>query len=94
MDDKTLADKCVALGVGSKSGDRYSFVGPSNPAQIFVRDARVAMALMERCDALHYWKLSNWRVDARTGHSNLTGAQGDSLPRAIIEAAVKALEGS
>lgn len=99
--DKALADRVVALGVGNRKGTVFwrNPDGHTLDAPYFVRDPRVAIALMERLDdgELTIWKQkykdfdSVWIVE-----THLTRADGhsDSLPRAIVEAAVKALEES
>lgn len=104
MKDKDLADRVVALGVG-KTGpepfDNYYYHGKDAAvlAFAFVRDWRVAGALMERC-----WSVDIYREDDRYdveawtrsgpefGRAHQYEGQDQSLPRAIIEACVKALE--
>jgi len=57
MNDKELADRVVALGVGSVLDDGITYLLVSddggyafNPVTTFVRDWRVAGALMEKMD--------------------------------------------
>ena len=110
MTDKELADKVVALGVGGKSssyGDVYHLPGsgfgsPDTTDSIdFVRDWRVAGALMEKCASVEIDTIGNpWWVAAYALKRDPDGHQlperwfkskGDNLPRAIIEACVEAL---
>lgn len=107
MNDKELADKIVVLGVGERHANKtdiwyempYYTDGedhPIFPAEIFVRDPRVAMALIE----LHGGELSMvqmanglWRVgfpdEFYTGLEHMV--ENESLPRAITESCVEAL---
>ena len=104
MSDRELADRVVALGVGLRNPDEKDWfvygipsLFPATTAKHFVRDPRVAMALMERMIAgeLTIWRQAYdndspvWIVE-----THLTNADGrdESLPRAIIEACVEALE--
>ena len=103
MIDKELADKVVALGVAKRFPDEgdwwiYSLndIGPNGQiAKLFIRDWRVAGALMEKMDGeLLIWRQAYdndspvWIVE-----THLTNADGrdESLPRAIIEGCVEAL---
>ena len=104
MNDKELADKVVALGVyyrrtpDKPNGDpvyvksEYWWDGLS--ARAFVRDWRVAGALMEKaCHnklmQVEQWEDSTeWAVDFG-GHAC---ADNESLPLAIIQACVWAME--
>ena len=108
MNDRELADRIVALGVGVVAGwdDRDSVAGRVILYRIdgelgqhpgpFVRDRRVAVALMEKMIAgeLTIWRQAYdddspiWIVE-----THLTNADGrdESLPRAISEACVGAL---
>ena len=99
--DKLLADKIVALGVGHRSSadDRWYGTGveiPDHHASGFVRDWRVAGALMEKCQAVFVEKLTEdvWacRADKAYGERTRNWHEDGSLPRAIIEACVRALE--
>ena len=118
MNDKELADRIVALGVGEYRGDdRYLIAPPTDNvrergfqivhraddglAKWFVRDWRVVGALMERVKSAGHQIESiddNVRV-VRRGYQffNLDALFGkssnESLPRAICEACVAALEG-
>ena len=111
MNDKELADAVVALGVGSYQNplflvdDQYS--ASILPAESFVRDWRVAGALMERMTGeVLIWRINYEDEDLEGGElvSLQTGyawvvepprtkdaRQYESLPRAIIEACVEAL---
>jgi hypothetical protein len=104
MNDKELADKLVELGIGTKfdfpaRGWMYGLDGihgtddeqqyPSS----FVRDWRVAGALMEKWgNGLEYvlivdvWEIQWWQNETDQYLRN------ESLPRAIIEACVEALD--
>ena len=96
MNDKELADRVVALGVGKKIDSIYYSWGQQ--AGKFVRDWRVAGALMEevhsvstRCSEI----LGHDRWDVwvhKYSAAPPTKAYDVSLPRAICEACVKALE--
>lgn len=89
MNDRELADKVEELGVGNQYGTSHAFV----------RDWRVAGALMERCKYLRQW--SQRDDDQHEVHAICKGISNknqhsyglsESLPRAIIEACVLALE--
>lgn len=100
MNDKELADKVVALGVGARfpvesQTPRYhldSSSGRQNTGylmpELFVRDWRVAGALMEnvRSHKIGSIKWITLMRDIRRIPLN-----AESLPRAIIEACVEAL---
>jgi len=114
VNDKELADALVALGIGSKvicEAETFywiireeDFVG----AATFVRDWRVAGAVMEKMDGeLLIWRINyedenlegGELISLQTGHAWVVepprvkdSRQNDSLPRAIIEAGVEALE--
>ena len=115
MNDKELADRVVALGVGKKQGRSYSVRSnqlPDDPVPVwtlrtsagFVRDWRVAGALMEKCgEEKELWL--NVFKDAHDQHrcaiDEMIGAENEeivdeasdsSLSRVIIRACVKALE--
>ena len=112
MNDKELADAVVALGIGTqvdypKSSDGVGFYhtpeddcGESDGvySKLFVRDWRVAGALMEKAAESGNQVLS-WKDDGlficdlpNVGDEILFDfARNDSLPRAIIEACVEAL---
>ena len=105
MKDKELADKVVALGTGqvleesdwiNEKGD-YAIGGNAGSAKWFVRDWRVAGALMERCKTMEIDSIGNpwWfacNVEAGPQPNTYHKAKGESLPRTIIEACVEALE--
>jgi hypothetical protein len=91
MNDKELADRIVALGVGRPCeldvdglGDIGNWTDLNDYE--FVRDWRVAGALMEKCKYTHggYWFGVVWDQAGLT-HTD------ESLPRAICEACVEAL---
>ena len=102
MNDKELADAVVALGVGADWGDnfpgRYRLgitYTLAVDAYAFVRDWRVAGALMEMCDMSFVERLNatTWacRADHEYGDRTREWYENNSLPRAIIEACVEAL---
>ena len=107
MNDKELADRIVALWVGDYHIDNmpdylYSLDNTPFSAEQFVRDWRVAGALMEKCfcmTATHFSErphkaIAGWQATAcmETGMTSVVNGS-DSLPRAINEACVEALEG-
>ena len=103
MNDKTLADRIVALGVAAKAPCEKEWwiyyipeVVPGLTAENFVRDWRVAGALMEKCTDLHYDTMPGiTTVIAWANNGNDSSEEievTESLPRAIIEACVEALE--
>ena len=94
MNDKELADAVVALGIGTqvdypKSSDGVGFYhtpgddcGGSDGvySKLFVRDWRVAGAMMEMRDICELESVFAWMaVDSLQ-------ADSESLPRAIVEA--------
>lgn len=94
MSDQELADKVVAHGVGELHRGRYWIDNESFLAGGFVRDWRVAGALMERVGNGFEYALcvDTWQVTMFEGSGEgYTAAEGASLPRAIIEACVEAL---
>lgn len=114
MNDRELADKVVALGVGYKHrysarGHMYNldgdFFGPDSDEMYdadFVRDWRVAGALVKKCQAIFVEAVSGtestvdmWgcRADAAYGRRTRKWYEDAFLPRAIIEACVEALGG-
>ena len=111
FDDKELADKIVALGVGQhrKFGGvpiRYRFIGSDENmyASDFVRDWRVVGALMQKClDHKKDFEISLERDITNNEYfasvrsymvSEGQAESGESLPRAINEACVEALQNS
>ena len=111
MNDKELADKIVALGVGDsilgwpgREGVYMVLLDDANRWQdieVFVRDWRVAGALMEKCATVEIDTIGNpWWVAAYALKLDAEGkqlperyfkAEGELLPRAINEACVEAL---
>jgi len=104
MNDKELADRVVALGVGIrnshpahgsqlKAAYTYSW---DLEAKDFVRDWRVSGALMERCLSLDYDQANSEHTVSVWTSASFTGPWAtvcnESLPRAIIEACVEALQ--
>jgi len=100
MNDIELADAVVALGVVKRYPDErewwcyFSDEVGQHTTKTLVRDWRVAGSLMERCFELNttrthafnpYWPVQSAMSEHQFG--------GESLPRAIIEACVKALNG-
>ena len=106
FDDRELADAVVALGVGESTlGDRGELYryndcelwAYDDTAEIFVRDWRVAGAMMEN-EKIHllYYSLGSgegYKVKALNMESDkLVIIVNESLPRAITEACVEALK--
>ena len=95
--DTELADGLVAMGIGSKMGEHYSLSIPftdydGHLAPKFVRDPRVAMAVMLKCTHTRIILSVNdeeWRVSAGTDKRTEV-ARNESLPRAICEAGLEA----
>ena len=99
MNDEELAEAVVALGVGctrfEHSLDPTRYKIPNSHTHLspegFVRDWRVAGALLERCEVI---------AAAKSGNSSFVSDSwnfiwpngNESLPRAIIEACVEALK--
>ena len=107
MNDKELADAIVALGVGYKRkrdlwNGAAAYCPDSNsdiagPVYAFVRDWRVAGALMEMGQAHFIEKLNDtmWAVrsDKPYGEGKTRDwYENESLPRAICEACVATLK--
>ena len=96
MNDKELADRVVALGVGIKSNrgmseyshNLYDFPGNPYPVcdDVFVRDWRVAGALLETCESGSIVNCSDDDLGMWSVMFNGKQAMNDSLARAIIEA--------
>lgn len=105
MSDKQLADRIVALGVGRVEAGFYfidSTFGPdgyTRELHKFVRDPRVAMALMEKCNNKWYG-VETYQdgvgpyhaVVLRSKYTDWARSSNESLPRAICEACVETLE--
>jgi len=102
MTDKELADRVVALGVGScdhsgraiNGGDFYSIDDPEVGgfcAELFVQSWEVVGALMERFRVGHGDYRERNLIRAFTLAVDLTYV-GDSFPLAVNLALVKALE--
>jgi len=99
-DDQWLADQVVTLHVAWRSeAGFYCLVGQSgnsNIAKYFVRDWRVAGALMEKCleasEITIYDLAGGDGIGCTVAKSawKYRASQGDSAPRAIIEACVRA----
>ena len=92
MTDRELAEKIVAFGVGSSSGDLYSLDGfsyDSQKEQGFVRDWRVAGAMIEKC--LDEGFVFDIGQKVRILSTEIAISISESLPRAINEACVEAL---
>ena len=102
MTDKELADKVIALGVGYQgtyplSCDGVGFYHEPYEdggmcAELYVRDWRVAGALMEKCSGVNTVRRDGkWKSYAVKNFGVALTAGNDSMPRAIIEACVEAL---
>ena len=98
MNDKLLADRVVALGVGSTHGCLYSHIlkpvfEQLAPAGMFIRDWRVAGTLMEKygrfikIDSMgdQEWIVACCRPGSREHIGHI-------LPRTIVEACVEELD--
>ena len=103
MNDKELADRIVALGVGRKTEWvrdvwRYSLGDSQDMPDIdFVRDWRIAGALLQKGESHFIEKLTRTTWAVRSDKPYGEGKtrewyENESLPRAIIEACVEALE--
>ena len=101
MNDKELADKVVALGVGGYNVGNY-WIDPDDdatgwlPEEDFVRDWYVAGALIEMCNAVEvcFCLEEDWQALVAPPNDcyDLTKeVRNNSAPRAIIEACVEAL---
>ena len=103
MNDRELANEVVALGVGNSWGDSFAIDekvqldpveiiedGPV-PLELFVRDWRVAGALMEKLSfiELSHHSTDGWKATTFEG-TEPDSVYNESLPRAIIEAYVVA----
>ena len=93
MTDSELADKIVALGVGEVKLECYWMAHGGYKAEQFVRDWRVAGALMEKCYMVEVEAFRRWSVMVeRPGKPQAYfKARNESLPRAINEACAEAL---
>ena len=104
MNDKELADRCVALGVGKRTKHKAAyhkwFLYDALEDEQFVRDWRVAGSLMEKVKDGGAWfhdKNKGWcaiHEASRAENAYYAGwenASGESLPRTIIEACCEAL---
>ena len=101
--DKELADKIVALGVGKHQhfaegrdkGDWYGYDSTGDTATYFVHDWRVAGALMEK--AARFIKIDldksngQWYVYVQGQDPKEPVTMNEELSRAINEACVEAL---
>ncbi|KKK50083.1 hypothetical protein LCGC14_3128560 [marine sediment metagenome] len=93
--DKLLADKVVALGVGEKDTfrpDMYTlgkFESVRYEADKYVRDWRVAGVCLEKALQIGFMTLAAVVAKAIDDTGN---AKSGSLPRALIEAYVEASE--
>ena len=101
MNDRELADKVVALELDGlhgryahKAGNREWFTYARDmEAKEFVRDWRVAGALMEKCSGINTVRRDGqWKSYAVKNYGVASTASDDSMPRAIIEACCEALD--
>lgn len=95
---KELADRIVALGVGSKHFGKYAHTRLStihdmtSPDQ-FVNDGRVMLALMEKVRQLQFWRETNNVCAGVTNYGYPGKAKiNGNLCHAICEACCDALE--
>ncbi len=105
MNDQELADAVVALGVGRTDGEWSDltprYIAPNSSgwhgADGFVRDWRVAGALMEKLEldfCVHINRYKLYDVDVFDKDClHVANQRNESLPRAIIEACASALTG-
>jgi len=108
MTDIDLANKIVALGVAARSSEAYALIGDDTDdfytyamgkASEFVRDWRVAGALIEKCQKIYIEYIGDpeqtavaLTVYARAENNRTWDWKfGESLPRTINEACVEAL---
>jgi hypothetical protein len=102
MNDKQLADAVVAIGVGRHQhfsdgrdkGDWYGYDSTGDSADVFVRDWRVAGALMEKVQHMSFERAHGTGFEVNAESYDLVYGNveiKESLPRAIIEACVMAL---
>ena len=106
MNDKEKANRVVALGVGSHAGwigGYYMSWDASecdagldtHDAESFVEDRRVAGALMEKVDYFECKPCPSGKWMVRVSTESMMGVKeafNKSLPRAIIDACVDALD--
>ena len=99
MNDKKLADRVYALlGRGTPTSHKcghhswHVYTWGLDATQ-YVRDWRVAGALMEKVDSIYPERLvdERWQVQASLDAMPTEWLTNESLPRAIIEACVEAL---
>ena len=97
VSDKELADRIVALGIGKRTSFCMEINGSVLSESKFVRDWRVAGALMEKVKDREW--LTNVAHDGvvfvftdRDEPYDCIEIAGESLPRTIIEACVEALD--
>ena len=104
MTDKELADRIVALGVGRANQIYPDGIGKFYQIDLdadwqtsvnegkFVRDWRVAGALMEKCGgSFELCPSGKWQVRTFANIMGVHEKYNESLPRAIIVACVEAL---
>ena len=101
MTDEALATRVVALGFGDRSDDGKFFAPPNwtagkaYSASDFVRDWRVAGALIGRCSVVHIETGKPFH-EVIANHTGFIGEQvivkNKCLTRAIVEACCSALE--
>jgi hypothetical protein len=116
VNDQQLADAVIALDIGSHQhfsdgrdkGNWYGYDSTGDSADVFVRDWRVAGALMEKCvreaDGLravigvYHPTLDIYEASIADSSTPVYGTYLDrsdkSLPRAVIKACVEALKSS
>ena len=94
MNDKKLATKIVALGVGRQDKGFHDYYWIPDlcgavTVEEFVCEWRVAGALMEKCAGMTFKHFSKDHIFYATDGKHTV--ENESLPRAIIEAWVEAL---
>jgi hypothetical protein len=97
VSDQELADRIVALGVGSSSPLEntmlYCIAAAFLRDDQFVRDWRVAGAMMEKVCHNKLMQIEQWddSTEWAVDFGGMACADNESLPRAITEACVEAL---
>ena len=97
-DYDALAKRAVAAGIAGMMEGRYSVKGMDQHllAPEFVRDGRVVLAAMEKCQGIFIEQIAElrWacRADKRYGSRTREWVDADSMAIAILTACLDALE--
>jgi len=90
MNDKELVDLCLALGVGIPNGEPADYLEIVGWESMYVRDWRVAGALIEKVLDVAKDRKAAWRkIDPQGAWISLT--KPISIPREIIEVCCESL---